>query len=162
MIMILNNEQLTKWSSEGGLSPFVPENVNPASIDLRWSGNVRVPSVDGWGDTYNIETLCMAHCGIYLLDTLEYVKMPLDCAGLLLSKTKMGRGGTFLGHVGWVDPGFEGTLTFQLHHVYPMVRTIHREERIVQLVLLGLVEAATLNYGEIGNYHGQSEPTVQK
>lgn len=158
--MILNNQQLSEWGEKGGISPFSPSHINPASIDLCWSGNARFSYFSGWSDMVQMESLKLARNGLYLLDTLEYVKVPLDCAGLLLLKTKMGRGGTFLGHVGWVDPGFEGTLTFQFNHLASPNRIITRGDRIVQLVLMRLELVATLNYADIGHYYGQNEPTA--
>jgi len=159
--MPMNHQQISEWCLAGGVSPFSPENVNPASLDLRWSGQVKFDSVTGtgWSSNYDATKISLLRNEIYLLDTLEYIKMPLDYCGLILSKTKLGRGGTELGHVGWVDPGFEGTITFQLIHFSRTHRTIEQNDRLIQLVLLKLDEATAVSYKEVGNYDGQHGPT---
>jgi len=155
----MNNKQINEWGLAGGVSPFSPENVNPASLDLCWSGLLRTDTTIGWSGELNRLSHYLHKGDIVLLDTLEYIKMPLDYCGLILSKTKLGRGGTELGHVGWVDPGFEGTITFQLIHFSRKIRKIEKGERLIQLVLLKLDEAAAISYAEQGNYNGQHGPT---
>ena len=160
--MPLNDRQLANWCVNGGIFPFAHTNINQASIDLRWSGRLRTPNArrQDWNDSESYKWYILEPNNVYLLDTLETINMPRDCSGLVLLKTKMGRGATFLGHVGWVDPGFSGTLTFQLHHVFPFDRKIVKEERIVQLVLLRMDEPSQTSYKDTGNYYGQKEPTI--
>ena len=157
----MNNQQINEWCAAGGVSPFYPEHVNSASLDLCWSGLVKFDSVTGtgWSTAYNLDQLTMFRGEIYLLDTLERIKMPLDYCGLILSKTRIGRGGSEIGHVGWVDPGFEGTITFQLIHFSRAERTIDKGDRLIQLVLLKLDEETAVSYSEKGNYNGQYGPT---
>lgn len=160
--MPLPYQKIIEWGNSGGISPFNPDNVNPASIDLCWSGRVRYPDIYDWGMLETRSALHLRTGSVVLLDTLETVAMPLNLCGMLLSKTKLGRAGTFLGHVGWVDPGFKGTLTFQLHHPVPFTHVINEGDRVLQLVLLEMNESADLNYKDIGTYYGQSTPTERR
>lgn len=71
------------------------------------------------------------HPGAFVLGcTLEYIKMPVDLAGRLEGKSTWGRVGLEVhSTAGFVDPGFEGCLTFELQNsgkvpipLYPGVR----------------------------------------
>jgi len=80
-----------------------------------------------------------------LASTLEYVKLPNNIAGRLEGRSTWGRVGLQIhSTAGLVDPGFEGTLTFELHNMgklplplYPGVRiaqiTFHRCEPVAEL-----------------------------
>lgn len=63
----------------------------------------------GPGDHY------VLHPGEFTLaSTLEYIKLPLDIAGRLEGRSSIGRLGLQVhATAGFVDPGFEGTLTFE-------------------------------------------------
>ena len=50
-----------------------------------------------------------------LASTLEFIKLPLDIAGRLEGRSSVGRLGLQVhATAGFVDPGFEGSLTFEL------------------------------------------------
>ena len=61
---------------------------------------------------------------LYLFDTAEYVNMPADCCGFLTLKSSMGRAGMNMLHMGFVDPGFQGTLSFEVQAVGPLPLSI--------------------------------------
>lgn len=56
------------------------------------------------------------HPGAFLLaSTLEFIRLPKDIAGRLEGRSSLGRLGLQVhATAGFVDPGFEGTLTFEL------------------------------------------------
>ncbi len=56
------------------------------------------------------------HSGAFLLaSTLEFIRLPRDIAGRLEGRSSLGRLGLQVhATAGFVDPGFEGTLTFEL------------------------------------------------
>lgn len=56
------------------------------------------------------------HPGAFLLaSTLEFIRLPRDIAGRLEGRSSLGRLGLQVhATAGFVDPGFEGTLTFEL------------------------------------------------
>ena len=58
----------------------------------------------------------MLHPGAFLLaSTLEFIRLPRDIAGRLEGRSSLGRLGLQVhATAGFVDPGFEGTLTFEL------------------------------------------------
>lgn len=160
--MFLPDYELHEWASNGGIEPYDPGCVNPASIDLRWSGRVRVAKPSGWGgvDTYDFKVLYPNT--LYLLDTLEYIKIPPDCIGWLALKSSSGRRGLEHLHAGLFDPGFHGTATLEIEVRAPWDVEIEKRQKIIQLALARLEGLPTKTYEQTGRYHGQKEPTEAK
>lgn len=85
----------------------------------------------------------------------QFLLNPL-CASVYLKSSAARRG---LDHAlaGWVDPGFEGELTLELHsHTEELIEA---GKRYVQLVPLMMFAPPTKGYGEVGRYQGQTGPT---
>ena len=161
--MILPYQTIMAWAESGGIDPFDPALVNPASIDLRWSGAFRIASddglTDGWSKKMHADRLVLRRGDLNLLDTLEYIKMPLDCAGSLALKSSMGRQGLEHLHAGFFDPGFEGTATLEVENRHPRILAIEQGQRIIQLALMRCEEVPEVNYAQTGRYQGQRGPT---
>ena len=151
---------IRKWAENGGIDPFDPAKVNPASIDLSWSGNLRIAHPHGWGrPTFCPTWYLFIPNEMYLLDTWEYIKMPNDWTGLLALKSSLGRQGLEHLHAGYFDPGFEGTATLEIWVRAPWPIPLERGQPIVQLVLQDMVAAPARTYKETGRYCGQRGPT---
>ena len=152
--MILPDYELQIWAQDGGIDAdsYDPANINPASIDLRFSGRVINLST---GDEHTVGKLSIEPGDAVLVDTLEYITMPLDCAGTLYLKSSLARIGLDHALAGWVDPNFSGTLTLELHAHRPIV--IEKGQRIVQLVLQRMEGRPVQLYR--GKYQHQYGPT---
>lgn len=92
---------------------------------------------------------------LVLLSTNEYVKMPLDMAGLLVTTSSTGRVVLTHTHSSWVDPGFSGHLTLEYFSVSPWYIPLWRDQILIQLVVLSLTAAAEVGYNETGRYNNQ-------
>jgi deoxycytidine triphosphate deaminase len=162
--MILNDKQLTAWAQSGGVQNFALHTINPASIDLRWSGRFRkaIPTSDRWTDVETTDYLTIAQGELYLLDTIEFVTMPDDCGGMLMLKSSVGRMGLEHLHAGWFDPSFSGTATLEIMATHPCPATITAGQRIVQLVLMRMAEIPAVSYALTGRYNGQNTPQVAR
>lgn len=175
--MIWNDERIAGWASSGGVSPLNSNHINPASIDLSWSGRWRIArrgglKIDehnsfvyveqGWSDISDEDYLDLHPNCFYLLDTLEYVKIPLDAVGKLFLKSSAGRMGIEHLHAGYVDPGFSGTLTLEIEIRVPWSVRIERGQRLVQLTLEQMIAPAVHPYSEVGRYQDQRVPTQSK
>lgn len=69
-----------------------------------------------------------------LATTLEYVKLPGNLAGRLEGRSTWGRAGLQIhSTAGFVDPGFEGTLTFELHNMGKLPLPLYPGVRISQI-----------------------------
>lgn len=154
---------LAEWAEDGGIDPFDKKLVNPASIDLRWSGRfkVAIPNNTGplWSETYIEDQLVIKQGEFYLLDTLEYIRMPRHATGQLYLKSSMGRMGYEHSHAGFFDPSFHGSGTLEFSNIAPWPLVIEKGQRIVQLELMQLVAPPERDYLVTGRYNGQSEPT---
>jgi dCTP deaminase len=156
---VLNDIQLIAWAASGGLTPYAAECVNPASVDLRWSGAFKISTFAGWSETIQADELWMRQGDFYLLDTVEYVVMPEMCAGELFLKSSLGRQGLEHLHAGWFDPGFHGTATLEMENRSPRPLRLTRGQRLVQLVLHKMDAAPDKSYLSTGHYNGQRGPT---
>ena len=156
--MILPDYAIRDWAEHGGLSPFDPACINPASVDLRWSGRVRVASPVGWGEVRDFDGYTLIPGVLYLLNTLEVVTMADDLAGVLALKSSMGRQGLEHLHAGFVDPGFTGTLTLEMEVRAPWPILLARGQRIMQLILERMEDIPDAPYYLTGRYCGQNEP----
>lgn len=115
---------------------------------------------ESWSDVLECSQWELRRGTPFLLDTLEYVAMPKSCAGLVTLKSSLGRQGLELLHTGWVDPGFRGTLTFEIEARAPWPVELEKGQPIVQLALLRLQQIPENIYS--GRYQGQKVPTPQR
>lgn len=161
---VWNDISLHEWGDSGGLDPFDPACVNPASVDLRWSGRFRVAQkiAKRWSDEYYVDELVMTPGSFYLLDTMEYIRMPHNAVGKLFLKSSAGRMGIEHLHAGYVDPEFEGTLTLEIETRVPWELTIEKGKRLVQLTIEMMTASPLMSYSMTGRYQGQSTPTLSK
>lgn len=160
--MIFNDEWLTIWIRGGGLSPSDKCKINPASVDLSWSGRYRIAGYEGWSAMWDVESITLLPDRFYLLDTYEYVIMPDDSVGKLFLKSSAGRMGIEHLHAGYVDPSFSGTLTLEIEVRAPWPVELKRYAHIVQLTVEQMVALPAVSYQEVGRYNGQREPTTSK
>lgn len=160
--MIIPDFEITQWAKNGGITPFDTECINPASIDLKWSGNVKIAEYSGWVDEGNRDDYIFFPGFLYLLDTLEYIKIPTCWAGELMLKSSMGRQGLEHLHAGFFDPGFHGTGTLEIKNMAPWPITLKRGQRIVQMAFHELKALPAKPYTVTGRYNGQRGPTEAK
>lgn len=160
--MIIPDFEIRQWAKNGGIAPYDTECINPASIDLRWSGNVKIAMDNGWHDFGNVDEKIFYPGALYLLDTLEYIKIPPCWAGELMLKSSLGRQGLEHLHAGWFDPGFEGTGTLEIKNMAPWPITLKRGQKIVQMAFHELKALPEKSYQVTGRYNGQRGPTEAK
>ena len=76
-----------------------------------------------------------------------------------MGRSSFGRAGLFVQNAGWIDPGFEGTLTLELYNANPYPAKLYAGTRCCQLIIAD-VEGNTDAYN--GTYQGQVEPKGSK
>jgi dCTP deaminase len=129
--MILHYDRLIKWAKEN-VKPFDLNCVNPSSIDLRIDKEILQLGKEK--QRYIFQNIPIIPGAFYLASTIEYITMPDNVAGLVCLKSSLARQGLDHSLAGWVDSGFEGQLTLELHSHFPV--KITAGQRIVQLVLM--------------------------
>lgn len=171
--MILSDRDLRKAQAEQGiLDPFVDDNVQPASIDLRLGDQFIIwVGTEDWGrsgpmkqhkltvtDGVDIEP------GQFMLGTtIETVNIPDHITGQATGRSSWAREGLIVENAGFIDPGFHGTITLELKNIGHEPLWLPVGERICQLVLTQLTSPAEKSYGAPGlgsHYQGQTGVTA--
>lgn len=181
--MIPPDYRLHELAAAGLVIPYIPEHVNPASIDLalsdefvdrrtgkRFTANevtLRPPTVLdaiavwlsesrwSWVRRYADHWLREQPKTAVLASTVEYITMPLDCSGTLCLKSTAARLGTGLALANWIEAGFCGTLTLEFFASCEV--TLTAGQRIVQMILYRMEGRPDEPYQ--GRYQGQVGPT---
>lgn len=184
--MVLPDWQLRELCEGHELvTPYDSALINPASIDLRLSGQLREPHPT-WRTAvtaYEVATYAprfaqdFSHYPLWsedvtefdryillpgqfvLCSSLEYVRMPENTVGTLYSKSSTGRIGLEHLHAGYVDCGFHGTLTYEFHNVAPWPIELRAGKPTMQLKLEKMIASPQRSYKVTGRYNGQMEPT---
>ncbi len=179
--MVWNDKRISTWAQSGGVTPFDPVCVNPASLDLRLGNLIREParrwsimskidmekhivagtmdSLAKWGEPAEFDVFWLMPRQFVLCHSLEFVRIPADCMALLFSKSSTGRTGLEHLHAGYADPKFEGQLTFELHNVAPWPIRLDAGRRYMQLAMFEMTGVPLRGYDLTGRYNGQSGPT---
>lgn len=157
--MIKPDHWIIKFAEEGGILPFKPEQVNPASYDVTLGGHWICPTREPQETESERFTLFPGE--VILATTQEYIKMPRDVVCDLKLKSSLGR--LWLNHSlsGWIDCNFQGQVTLELQNLGPYPRELSKGMRVAQLVFIAMESAPDVAYGEKGkgNYQGQTGAT---
>jgi dCTP deaminase len=164
-----------------GIEPWDPQMVQPASVDLRLGPtfrvfhNHRVATIDLAEPPRNLteqvqisdDEPFVIHPGEFVLGrTLERVRMPDDLVSRIEGKSSLGRLGLIVhATAGFVDPGFEGTLTLEITNLTRVPIKLWAGKPIAQLSFMTLDAPAERPYGhpDLGShYHGQTEATESR
>jgi dCTP deaminase len=161
-----------------GISPLNRCLIQPASIDLQLSPDFLLfPSALTIDPADDPPPMCPARIaddarlvlpagGFALGSTVETVRLPDYIAGRVEGKSTLGRIG-LQAHstAGWIDPGFTGTITLELHNVNSAPVALRPGMLIGQLCLFRLSSPAISPYGSAarpGRYMGQRGPTAAR
>ena len=159
--MMLSDGTIQQLLDTGDLV-IVPMNVErviqPASIDLRLGGHFLRIMQDGEfeqeieaGGTFAIDP---QEC--VLATTHEWVQIPRELVGRVEGKSTWGR--KFLmvhSTAGFVDPGFRGQLTLELHNLSPRRLTLTVGQPIAQISFLSMDAPVLRPYGhpDLGSHY---------
>lgn len=100
--------------------------------------------------------------GFALATTMETVKLGHNIAAQLAGKSSLARSGLQVEAAGWVDPGFEGQLTFELLNLTQSPMLLWPGMEVAQLCFLRTSTPVERLYGSRGlrsRYQGQRGPT---
>lgn len=163
--MILSDTTLNKLldSKKLVVRPLKKNSVQCASIDCHLGNHflvidgtrVNSISLDSPVSYREIttDTITMPPHSFLLATTKEVVKLPADISASVEGRSSIGRLGLFIQNAGWVDPGFEGTLTLELYNANSVPIILRSGRRICQLVFFAMDRAVKHPY--CGKYQGQ-------
>lgn len=180
---VLSDGTIRRLVAEGRIlvEPWDPGLVQPASVDLRLGASFRVfhnhraAAIDLREPPARLTELVevsdeepfVIHPGEFVLGrTLEWVRLPDDVVARIEGKSSLGRLGLIVhATAGFVDPGFEGTLTLEITNLTRVPIILWPGKPIAQLSFMTLDRPAERPYGhpELGShYHGQVEATESR
>ena len=153
--MVLPDHWIRAFGEAGGIHPFFPAHVNPASYDVtlgrHWICPTRQP------EECEADEITLFPGEVILATTAEYVRMPRDIVADLKLKSTLGR--LWLNHSlsGWIDCNFQGQVTLELQNLGPYPRKLNAGMRVAQLVFLRMESPPEVAYGESGRGHYQGQ-----
>jgi dCTP deaminase len=180
---VLSDGTIRRLVDEGRIriDPWDADMVQPASVDLRLGDSFRVfhnhraAAIDLDDPPENLTEAVVVddrepfviHPGEFVLGrTLEWVSIPDDIVARIEGKSSLGRLGLIVhATAGFVDPGFEGTLTLEITNLTRVPIKLYAGRPIAQLSFMTLDRPAERPYGhpDLGShYQGQVEATESR
>lgn len=174
--MILPDHLISELAQQRGLiEPFNPEQVAPASYDVRLGNDFKVfqrdatPYIDLEDPadiTHDVHVAdgeyFLLHPGEFILGvTKEIVNMPDNLVSRIEGKSSVGRLGLMV-HVtaGYIDPGFRGAVTMEMAGLHPLPIKLRPGKLIAQLSFTEMTSAAAKPYQ--GRYQGDETVTSSR
>lgn len=177
--MLLSDHSIMEAIKEENLIlPYSRNNLQPSSYDVTldnvfksisrdhktsYIDGVTKEPVDCSYFTTNKKTYTLMPGEFILGSTIETVKIPKGIAARFEGKSSLGRIGLST-HItaGFIDPGFRGTITLEIHNVNVVPILMHAGMKIGQLCFMTLDQEVERPYGssELGShYQGQNTVT---
>lgn len=174
--MVLSDRTILEELASGRLviEPFDESLLQPSSVDLRVANEFRVfhnnrrAYIDVRAENDDLTEIVaipdgeafILHPGEFVLgSTLERVALPDDLVARLEGKSSLGRLGLLIhSTAGYIDPGFDGTITLELSNVARLPISIYPGMAIGQISYLQMTTPVNRPYR--GKYQGQRGPTA--
>ena len=165
--MILSDKNIRELINNQSLiiDPFDDSCVQPASIDCRlvthflkvnesMHSHITLDQEITYTEINNDSIVIPAH-SFLLATTKETFKIPNGISAFVEGRSSIGRIGLFIQNAGWVDPGFEGSITLELYNANSLPIRLDADRRICQLVFCKMESLADRPYQ--GKYLGQQK-----
>lgn len=172
--MILVDRRIKEYIASGKLfvDPYDESLVNPNSIDVRLANDFMVydkcvvidPYMEQKTARVQSNDLVLNPQQFILARTKEYVRLPSNIVAELMGKSSLARLGLTVHQTGgFIDAGFEGTITLEIMNVNRIPVLLRANMPIAQLVFFE-TEHAEVPYGEkaTSKYHGQIDTTPSR
>ncbi|HEX9092489.1 MAG TPA: dCTP deaminase [Coriobacteriia bacterium] len=181
--MVLSDRSIKEQLLAGRIriEPLDPDDIQPSSVDLHLGPrfqvfrNSRYPYIDPMREQAGLtepvdasaEEPFVLHPGEFVLGaTIERIVLPADIVARLEGKSSLGRLGLLIhSTAGYVDPGWDGTLTLELSNVANLPIVLTPGMPIGQISFASMTTPVDRPYGTPGlgsRYQGQSDPTPSR
>lgn len=160
---VLSDRDLKKLIKQGKLiiQSIKEEDIQPASIDLHLGFDLK--NMDDEVIDLRQEDYILKPNEFILGSTEEYVEIPEDLVASVEGRSSIGRLG-ITAHItaGWIDPGFKGNITLEIHNVSNKPFKLKKDMSICQLVFQTLSSRCERPYGSKGlnSKYQNSEGTI--
>ena len=174
--MILADSEISKhYFTDNLIVPFNPEQLQPASYDVRLGNKFWVffpnrsmfaldltktdPNIE-YGDEFETSFLTLKPGDFILGVTKEKVNIPNTIVARLEGKSSLGRAGLLVhATAGFIDPGFSGYITLELKNIGPIPLTLRENMFIGQLSFSYMNTKPDRTYGDKElKSHYQNQP----
>lgn len=165
MTTIVDHQIRELARNKGLIEPFDPELLNPASYDVTLGENILIETPNGKFKDVNIKgkEFFIAPGAFVLAHTEQLVRIPLNYECVFQLKSSRGREG--YGHqlAAYVDPGFHGVVTLELHNSRKHAPLpLYAGLKIGQLRFMKLDLIPMRSYAQTGRYHNASSVEESK
>jgi dCTP deaminase len=181
--MVLSDRSIKEQVLAGRIriEPLDPDDIQPSSVDLHLGArfqvfrNSRYPYIDPMREQSGLMEMVAAtaeepfvlHPGEFVLGaTIERIVLPGDIVARLEGKSSLGRLGLLIhSTAGYVDPGWDGTLTLELSNVANLPIVLTPGMPIGQISFTLMTTTVDRPYGTPGlgsRYQGQVDPTPSR
>ena len=169
---ILADWEITALCNGGMVTPFDPELINPASLDVRLGGALLIESVsspEAWcpyplHQHTEAKPYLLVPGQFVLAQTIETFHLPSDIAAQFMLKSSRARSGLEHLMAGYCDPGWSGSvLTLELHNsrqLHPVA--LWPNMKIGQMVFHRMSATPLRDYRVTGRYNGDQQVTASK
>lgn len=179
--MILSDRDIKNLIKEKKLV-FEPklenDQIGPASIDLKLSPVFKVFHLEkqslldprkglpnDFMKTYKMkpgENFILHPNNFILASTTEYIKVPDDITVRVEGKSSLARMGILVHTAGFIDPGFEGTITLEISNQSNLAVVLYPGMYICQIAVEEMSSPAEIPYNKRKKslYMKQKEPTM--
>jgi dCTP deaminase len=181
--MVLSDRTIKEQLLAGRIrvEPLDAEDIQPSSVDVHLGPrfqvfrNSRYPYIDPQMEQsglmemveVSVEEPFVLHPGEFVLGaTAERVGLPDDIVARLEGKSSLGRLGLLIhSTAGYVDPGWEGTITLELSNVANLPIVLTPGMAIGQISFMTMTTPVDRPYGSPelrSRYQGQTDPTPSR
>ncbi len=181
--MVLSDRTIREQIASGRIriEPMDDRDIQPSSVDLHLASKFQVfrssryPYIDPTMDQVGLMDLVEAsaeepfvlHPGEFVLGaTVERITVPTDIVARLEGKSSLGRLGLLIhSTAGYVDPGWEGTITLELSNVANLPIVLTPGMPIGQISFMLMTTPVDRPYGSPelrSRYQGQVDPTPSR
>lgn len=157
MCTVLSGNQIKEYIRKGliSINPYNPDRVQPNTYDVGLSTKL----YDEQGNLVRDTKPIIIKPKEFLLGyTPEYFKFSKEVAGILHTRSSIGRMGLFSNNAGLIDAGWEGQITYELFNASDNVVVLDPNEPIAQVSFHPVKNADPYN----GVYNGQTLATPSK
>jgi dCTP deaminase len=181
--MVLSDRSIKEQLLAGRIriEPLDPDDIQPSSVDVHLAQrfqvfrNSRYPYIDPALEQQGLMEMVEAsaeepfvlHPGEFVLGaTIERLVLPEDIVARLEGKSSLGRLGLLIhSTAGYVDPGWDGTLTLELSNVANLPIVLTPGMPVGQVSFMQMTTPVDRPYGTPGlgsRYQGQVNPTPSR
>lgn len=165
--MILSDQDLKRVIKEGKLRfkpRLSPDQIGPASIDLKLGSTFKVFKTrrqtlldlrdrlpDDFTERYRLkegEPFILHPHSFVLAATKEYILVPDDLVVRIEGKSTLARMGILVHSAGFIDPGYEGTLTLEISNQGDLAVALYPEMYICQIAVHQMSSPADVPYNK--------------